>query len=233
MQPLVTDFEKSLFNSEILDIGLDMVEIGIDSILDEGLVQEIPIVRTVIGFGKTAQNIHDRNLLKQTVAFIQEFNNQNVSAERVANYRQSIRNNPKKREEELGRVLILLNKNIDVKKSLCEGRFFAAFIEQEISWLQFCELCDITDRLFIQDIGLLREAYKNHGVTVTMNLSYQYDRLIAVGLLTNEAKLAGGVFAIDLDSLEPQKIMEFTNIGKLFCDIIFKDTFELSGNASE
>lgn len=125
-------------------------------------------------------------------------------------------------EAELGRVLILLNKNIDTIKSIFEARFYAAYIDNSISWDEFCELCDITDRLFISDISNLKEAYVNKGVTNEMTITYKYDRLISVGLLTNEARLSGGIMMLEIDSKTPQIIIKFTNIGNMFCDIVFK-----------
>ena len=50
-----------------------MAELGIDSLLDDGVFKSVPIVSVLVGIGKTAQNLHDRNLLKQTIKFINTF----------------------------------------------------------------------------------------------------------------------------------------------------------------
>lgn len=74
MDKLVPAFETTLFDPTLSDACSDMAELGIDSLLDDGVFKSIPVVSLLIGVGKTAQNIHDRNLLKQTIKFINTFN---------------------------------------------------------------------------------------------------------------------------------------------------------------
>ena len=54
MNELVPAFENSLFETSIIDIGIDYLELGTDSVLQEGLLKDIPIVGTLIGVGKFA-----------------------------------------------------------------------------------------------------------------------------------------------------------------------------------
>ena len=117
MDKLVDDFEKSLFNSS-KDVISDYLEIGIDSLMNEGILKEIPIVNTIVGVLKIGKNVHDRNLLKQTLTFINEFNNNKISHDKLKQYKITIENNPKRCEEELGRILLLLNNFIDKEKTL-------------------------------------------------------------------------------------------------------------------
>lgn len=222
MDELVPAFDASLFDSHISDIGLEYLELGIDSILKDGILKDIPIVRTIIGFGKLAQNIHDRNLLLQTLSFIQELNSGTVTPEKYNEYRTKWTVDPYFREQELGYILIILNRNIDTTKSRFEAKFYSAYIDQIINWDDFCELCEITTRLFVSDIGILRKAYRNGGVSESSGITYKHDRLVSIGLLTNEATLHGGVVAFDLDNLEQQNIMELTEIGRKFCNIAFR-----------
>lgn len=221
MNELIPAFETSLFETPLTDVGIDFLELGIDSVLQDGLLREIPIVGTIVRMCRFAQNVHDRNLLRQTLVFINEFNSGNISAEKIEKHREKLKQNPKLMEEELGRVLILLSNNIDIIKSKFEAKFYAALTAEQIPWDEFCELCDITNRLFISDIANLKEAYTNNGVTEQMPISYKYDRLISVGLLIDEARLSGSLSMGDLDSKEPQKIIDLTDVGKIFCDIAF------------
>ena len=220
MDKLVPAFQESLLEHPV-NIAAEFLELGIDSVLENGLVKDIPILGTLVGVGKFAQNIHDRNLMRQTIAFLNEFNAGEIDERKLENYRYRINHNPKIAEAELGRVLILLNKNIDLVKSQYQARFFHAYVNEDISWDIFCELCDIVDRLFISDINLLREAYESDGVDTGMPLSYKHDRLISNGLLTNEARLSGSIIMGDLDTIDSEKIMEITEIGKIFCKYIF------------
>lgn len=226
MDELVPVFEDSLFGTSIADVGIDFAELGIDSILSDGVLKDIPIVGTIVGVGKLAHNVHDRNLLRQTLTFINEFNRGLVSHEKKGKYRKKLQDNPKKLEEELGRVLKLLDRNIDTVKSTFEANFYAAYVDEQIKWDEFCELCDITDRLFIADIANLKEAYENNGVKGSIILSYKHDRLNSVGLLENDTRISGGLVFTDIEDDEEQTYMKLTSIGKLFCKFAFNTIIE-------
>ena len=83
MDKIVPAFETTLFDPTLSDACIDMAELGIDSLLDEGVFKSIPIVSVLVGLGKAAQNIHDRNLLKQTIKFINTFNEKSISAQKI------------------------------------------------------------------------------------------------------------------------------------------------------
>ena len=77
MDKLLIDFKDSVFEDNI-EIVNDYAEIGIDSFIEEGILKEIPVVNTIVSGLKIAKNIYDRNLLKQTLAFLNEANINNV-----------------------------------------------------------------------------------------------------------------------------------------------------------
>ena len=183
MEELTDSFEKSLFNDSN-DVISDYLELGVDSFISDGILKEIPIVKSIVSVLKIGKNIHDRNLLKQTLTFINEFNNSNISIEKLNRYREDIENNDKKCEEELGRVLLLLNSYIDKEKSIMLAKLFKAYINIEINWNKFCEYSEIINRLFIQDFDLLRKIYYSQ-VNDTSNINdiYRVERLNSLGVI--------------------------------------------------
>ena len=87
MDKLVPAFETTLFDPTLSDMCVEMAELGIDSLLDEGLFKSVPVVGLLVGVAKTAQNLHDRNLLKQTVKFINTFNSKKLSQAQKEKYK--------------------------------------------------------------------------------------------------------------------------------------------------
>ena len=63
MDKIIPSFASSLFDGSKDHIG-DITELGIDSLLDDGVFKDLPIVSMLVGVKNTYQNIHDRNLLK-------------------------------------------------------------------------------------------------------------------------------------------------------------------------
>lgn len=93
-----------------------IIEVFIDSVLDEGLLRDLPVVETITELIKVTKSIIHRNLLKQTLQFIKEFNNGTTDEDKLLKYKEMLDNNNDKAEEELGRVLIILNGTIDLEK---------------------------------------------------------------------------------------------------------------------
>lgn len=214
MDKIVSAFEVTLFDSTFSDACVELIELGVDSLLDDGLIRSIPIGNILVGVGKTAQNIHDRNLLRQTIKFVNTFNEKTISLDKLQKYRKRIKDNPKYAEEELGRVLISLNANVELKKSEILARFYRAYVEEKIDWDSFCELSDVTSRLFVSDLNVLF-GVKNGQITDTSQCkAYQVDRLIALGLLTSAVK------AMTISSSfgsHTERYIQVSQLGKNFC----------------
>ena len=222
MDELVENFEKSLFDDSKDIIG-DYLEIGIDSIIDEGILKEIPIVKTIEGVLKVGKNVHDRNLLKQTLVFINEFNRNEIRQDKIEEYKKRIENDPKKCEDELGRIILLLNNFIDREKSIMLSKVFKDYVGQLLNWNDFCEYSEIINRLFIQDFSFLQEIYLGR-ISDTTNRSdiYKVERLNSLGIIgmtfkSSTISTINGVMSNRQDSY-----LTMNNNGKKFMNIVMK-----------
>ena len=222
MDKLTEDFEKSLFNNSKEIIG-EYIEVGIDSFINDGILKDIPIVNTIVAVLKVGKNIHDRNLLKQTLTFINEFNKNNITEEQLKNYKERIEKDRKKCEDELGRVLLLLNNFIDKEKSIMLSQLFKAYVSQLLNWNDFCEYSEIINRLFIQDFSFLQEIYLGR-ISDTTNRSdiYKVERLNSLGIIgmtfkSSTISTINGVMSNRQDSY-----LTMNNNGKKFMNIVMK-----------
>ncbi len=217
MDKIIPAFETTLLDPTLSDACLEIGELGIDSLLDTGTFQGIPIVGMLVGLGKTAQNIHDRNLLKQTVKFINTFNDGSIPRETLEKKRAQLAVDSKFAEEELGRVLILLNANVDLSKSELLAKFYKAYVSEEIDWPTFCECSDIISRMFVSDLALLKGIAEHKVTDTTQCKHYQAERLIPLGLLDSSMKST-----IITNGKGKSTLYISTNeLGNLFCKIAF------------
>lgn len=204
------------------DLGLDYLELSIDSLLDDGLLQEIPIVKTVASVCKVGIGIHERNMILQLFAFIQELNSGSISPEKLRQHKEKLENNPQQFKKELGRITIILNSQIDTFQSKVLASIYSSFLNQEFDWNKFCELSEANRRIFVNDYKVMSRIYWSSQKTLGTHSSYQLDRLVSVGLMRNKnstvAVISGG------NALEPEsdendmlRYFELTSFGKLFC----------------
>ena len=223
MDELTYDFEKSLF-IDSKDVMGDYAEIGIDTFIKDGALKDIPIVKTIVAALKVGKNIHDRNLLKQTLTFINEFNKNTISEEELYNYREKIESDNKKCEEELGRVLLLLNNFIDKEKSIMLAKLFKAYVKKLINWNEFCEYSEIINRLFIQDISLLQKIYLGEiSDTTNRNDIYRVERLNSLGIIELSFKSSRISTINGVTSNRQDRYLQISNNGKKFMDIIMNN----------
>ncbi len=214
MNKIVPAFQVSLFDQTLSDACSDIIELGIDSILNNDILQDIPIANTIIGVAKTAKNIHDRNLLRQTIKFIKTFNAGCISKEKIENYKKLLED-PKKAENELGRVLIILDSFIDLEKSELLAKLYCAYVYERITWEEFCEFSDVVTRLFIIDIPLLHEIFNKHITETTQCFRYQQDRLVSLGLLNLTIK---SIKVSSHQGNETDSYISLSQLGKIFCE---------------
>ena len=215
MNEIVPEFNDSLV-IDSSDIVGDYLELGIDSILENDSLKEIPIIKTFISVGKITKSIRERNLIKNLAIFINELNSGKINKEKLSRHREELRKNPKKAEKELGRILIILEQTIDNIKSSILGKLYKSYINQEIDWDIFIEFSEITNRLFMFDINILKvmwsQAYNTYIEQKDDN--FRIERMYSLGII-------GNIFP----SMNETKHLHgrvLNGLGKKYCDIIFR-----------
>lgn len=215
MNEIVPEFNNSLV-IDSSDIVGDYLELGIDSILENDSLKEIPIIKTFISVGKITKSIRERNLIKNLVIFINELNRGKINKEKLSRHREELRKNPKKAEKELGRILIILEQTIDNIKSSILGKLYKSYINQEIDWDIFIEFSEITNRLFMFDINILKVMWSQACNTYIEQKddNFRIERMFSLGII-------GNIFP----SMNETKHLHgrvLNGLGKKYCDIIFR-----------
>lgn len=216
MDSLTNDFANSL-SINVNDIGMDYLEIGIDCLFNDGILKEIPIVKSIVSVLKVGKNIYDRNLLQQTITFLKELNNGSISKEKLEKYKADLNKDPKKCEEELGRVLLYLNKFIDKEKSEMLSKLYKARINQIISWDEFCEYSEILDRIYMRDIKILKMIYNKEIIDDSGTDKFRIERLHNTGLIGLNPK---AMFSFGKQEIKDNSV-KINSLGAKFARIVF------------
>ena len=217
MNEIIPEFNDSLIINSTDIIG-DYLELGIDSILENEILKEIPIFKSLLSVGKISKNIRERNCLKNLAIFINELNSGNIDAEKLRLHQEELKRNSKKAEKELGRVLIILDQTIDNIKASILGKLYKAYINQVVDWDMFIEFSEITNRLYINDLKILALIY-NGDMNDTSNRAdlYRVERLNSLGVIG----LAPKSIVIGTGHSRQDSYITLNKIGKMYSDIIF------------
>ena len=111
MNEIIPKFNDSLIINSTDIIG-DYLELGIDSILENEILKEIPIFKSLLSVGKISKNIRERNYLKNLAIFINELNSGNIDAEKLRLHQEELKRNLKKVEKELEDIVNEAKRNI-------------------------------------------------------------------------------------------------------------------------
>ena len=232
MDELIPAFRQSIFNDSLADGVANIAEVGIDSIMSDGLLKDIPIVNLLLNASRTFKAIHERNLLKNTALFLDAVNSQKIDDKKVQAYKKKLLNE-KTAERELGRVIVLLDQYVDNIKAQMLGKLFCQYIDRDYSWDKFCELSDILNRLFLDDMPFLYSIFGSEGRQALYHIykiPYNIKRLESIGLV----ELFGEYSSFgDRLLLSENMFAELTDNGLLFADVgsgLFKDTIQPQEN---
>lgn len=232
MDELIPAFRQSIFSDSLADSVASIAEVGIDSIMSGGLLKDLPIIDLLLNASRTFNAIHERNLLKNTALFLDAINSQKINDRKIQAYKKKLLNG-KTAERELGRVIVLLNQYVDNIKAQMLGKLFCQYIDRDYSWDKFCELSDILNRLFLDDVPFLYSILDSEGrqaIYHIYKIPYNIKRLESIGLV----ELFGDYSSFGDRLLQSENMfVELTDNGSLFADIgrcLFQGTIQPQEN---
>lgn len=195
----------TLFDDNIKDLSLDCIEIGIDSIVDNELIKELPIIKTIYSITKVSMAVREKFFLKKFLAFIYEFNNGNAKEAEILKRKNAIKNNESWIFKEIEFLVIYMeNMDSDLKAKVL-AVLYGDYINDKIAWDRFTQYTEIINRMFSNDMTWLTEFYEYSQKNGKNNkgLSYDltaYSRLIGLGLMEREIDLGNKKYVFVEDS---------------------------------
>lgn len=117
MKELVPSLKKSLFEPT-LNVSSDLGELGIDQLLDNEVIKDVPIVGVFVKVSKAVVAIRDRYLLKKLIIFIMSINDGSISQVKIDDHRRRLENEPKKLYKELESIMIIVDRQLDIEKTM-------------------------------------------------------------------------------------------------------------------
>lgn len=139
------------------DISMDYLEMGIDSFLDEGIVKEIPVVKTVYAAIKFPVALYNAYSMKKLIYFCY-YMKKIPSMERVKYVNKAI-----EKDEHFGEKLLLtLDKIDDLDKTQMLVNIFRAYGHRDgIDYHTFRRLCFALEKTYVQDLHYLKECLES------------------------------------------------------------------------
>lgn len=144
-----TDFDPAQITPDLLEVALDYV-------LDEDIIKDIPIVRTIAGLYKATVSIRDRALVKKLVNFLSSLSS--VSQEVRQQFRARMNNDEKFKCKVGEKLLLIIERLDDMGKPALIALSFQAFMEEHINFEMFQRLACAIDKSFYTDLMSLKSS---------------------------------------------------------------------------
>ena len=149
-------FTETIKDTNLKDITVDISEILVDNLLEDGILKEIPIIGTILKLGKFTLNIKDHLFIKKIIYFISEI--KEISPEKRNELISKIDDSEEFRIKIGEKLLFIIDKCEDHIESEYVAKFFKAFLNEKIYYSDFLRCSSILQKIFFEDF----EYFINH-----------------------------------------------------------------------
>lgn len=152
MQPdtLQNQLVESIYSPKLADISEDIAEVVLDSLLDEGVLKDLPVVGTIVKVFKGAMDIRDRVFVAKVARFL--FQLSKIPLEKRLLFKEKLNADLKLRRK-LGLTLtLLLDRLDDIEKPDFVAWCFNAYLNDNITIDAFRRISSAIDIAFIDDL---------------------------------------------------------------------------------
>ena len=187
----------SIASENLSSTAQDFAEIALDSLLEDGILRDIPIFNALISLYRSGVQIRQQLFFRKIVNFLKELSEISIDERRkfVDNINDSQKNN-------FGETLILLIDHANnMYKPTILGRLLKNHILGNLSYQDTERLAFIVDRVYLSDLNYLKNF--TSGVQENPNIAAS---LFSAGLLANIGVDGGGA-----DEKSPSGIIYTTN----------------------
>ncbi|CAD0007813.1 hypothetical protein [Flavobacterium salmonis] len=155
-----------------IDLSLDYSELVLDSFLADGVLKEIPFIKTIYAVGKIGVSIKERFFVKKLFVFLKEFHNQSIDTQKLNQFRSKFNSEEKYRNNVTEQIMIYLDTFLTLEKSKILAKLFKAHVDGNIDWEYFNHLSICLDSISPKAFPFLQQL-SNHGFKIAEDKASQ------------------------------------------------------------
>jgi len=187
------DIEKTL-SSEYTSITKDILEVGLDSILDDGILKDFPLIGGFVSLGKIGITINDRIFIKKLIHFLYE--TQNIPKHKREEVINKINESNKYQLSVGEKIIFILDKADSISKAKHVGKLFRYVLEEKIGYEMYSRCVNAINMIYDSDLTHFLKTQ-----ITDFSGSIEKDGLINSGILKvvsaeGETTMGGSVFEL-------------------------------------
>jgi len=186
---------KTIVRSELRQVATDLAEIGIDSILNDGFLKDVPVIATIKSVINVPVTIKEELFIRKLMKFLVELQSIPLSERQKILKRYP---NGSKEQHNLGEnILLAIDRLDDMSKPELLAKFFCAYIKDEIDFIMFSRLARALERLNLSLLPHLKWFYLRVGEQIAISEEI-YHELSLAGIVTanlsDSGTIGGGAY---------------------------------------
>jgi hypothetical protein len=158
IKDLSNAFSETIKDTNLKEITVDISEILVDNLLDDGILKDIPIIGTILKLGKFSLNVKEHLFIKKIIYFISEL--KEIPAKKRNEIISKIDDSTEFRIKIGEKLLYIIDKCEDHIESEYIAKFFKAFLNEKLTYSEFLRCSSILQNIFIEDF----EYFINHKI---------------------------------------------------------------------
>lgn len=206
----MSEIEKSMIEtlkSDFANISKEFMEVGIDSMLQDGILKDIPIIGTLGSVFKVGISIRDRYFIRKIIEFLCSLEDTSLDERREFLVKHS-------NEQRLGEKLIfILDRLDDIEKPKLIANLFKKYMYNEIDYVTFQRLSLIIEKCFIEDLKFLKNNSNENVIT-----GFEALGLVNSGLVSLASFDGGNFNEVDYN---PETDYKINDLGKAIIQYAF------------
>ncbi|MFS4457073.1 hypothetical protein [Maribacter sp. 2304DJ31-5] len=179
MKELEESIEKTLETSDLSNINIDLAELTLDAILEDGIAKDLPIVGSIVGISKFGIKVKEQIFLKKVLKFLTKLNK--TTPEERSEFINRIEQTEKYNKKVGLAIILILDKLEDLEKPEIIGKLLTANIKEEIDYETFLRISYMVQKVFLPDLKFLQDIKDGKEVYY-----HKQDELYLSGLMITE-----------------------------------------------
>jgi hypothetical protein len=151
------------------DLAVDILEITIDTLM-EGIVKELPIIKSLVAFYKGSLGIREAHFIKKLLIFFKQLHSGTVSDSDLVLFSKKFDEDNDYRKKVTNHIMILNDRFIEDRKSVYFANLLGAHIKSHISYDEFIEMSLILENSQLKVFKMLSELAASDESFVDANL---------------------------------------------------------------
>ncbi len=160
MNNLPDKLTETIKDANFQDVIMDLGETAIDTIFDDGVLKEIPILGSVLGLARATMTIQDKLFTKKLLTFLLQL--QNTDTKSRKEQINKIDNDPNYKTKVGEKILHIIDKCEDSEKAAYIGKLFQCYIEEKLHYEDFLRASKCIELTFLYDLKrFIKEKWNN------------------------------------------------------------------------